>query len=127
MNKAELRGRRDLYLWVSRILLTGVVLSLVIITIGIALVLSNPQGEMLNATAVPAGDILERVTKLDPIAWVSLGVLFLIATPIVRVIGSIVTFAVEGDFRYVSITALVLVVLLFSILVVAGGRFFVQS
>lgn len=43
-----------------------------------------------------------------------LGVLLLIATPVVRVAISVLLFAVEKDFRYVLITAVVLVILLLS-------------
>ena len=47
----------------------------------------------------------------DPAAYLSLGLLVLIATPFVRVAGSIVAFARERDRRYVLVTAVVLAVM----------------
>lgn len=48
-------------------------------------------------------------------AVIALGLLLLIATPIARVALSLVGFAVERDRRYVAITGIVLVLLLFSL------------
>lgn len=47
---------------------------------------------------------------------IQLGLLLLIATPIVRVAFSIVAFAMERDWMYVTFTAIVLSVLLYSLL-----------
>jgi uncharacterized membrane protein len=48
-------------------------------------------------------------------AYIQLGVLLLIATPVVRVVFSLVTFAIQRDRVYVSVTLFVLVVLLYSL------------
>jgi uncharacterized membrane protein len=48
-------------------------------------------------------------------AIMQLGLLLLIATPIVRVIFSIFAFAIEGDRMYVLFTLIVLAVLLYSL------------
>jgi uncharacterized membrane protein len=47
---------------------------------------------------------------------IQLGLLLLIATPIFRVALSIVGFAIERDHLYVGFTAVVLVILLYSLL-----------
>jgi uncharacterized membrane protein len=47
---------------------------------------------------------------------IQLGLLLLIATPIVRVALSIVGFTIERDYLYVGFTAVVLVILLYSLL-----------
>ncbi len=52
-------------------------------------------------------------------AIIQLGLLLLLATPIARVVLSLVAFAVQRDRLYVAITALVLAALLFGLL--AGG------
>ncbi len=56
-----------------------------------------------------------------PLAVIALGLLVLIATPVLRVAVSIVTFALERDWVYVAITALVLSILIVSFLLGAGG------
>ena len=57
---------------------------------------------------VPLADLPALLGELDPAAFLSLGLLVLIATPFVRVAGSIIAFARERDRRYVLITAVVL-------------------
>ena len=50
---------------------------------------------------------------------IQLGLLLLIATPVVRVAFSVLAFALERDWLYVVVTLIVLAVLVFSL---AGGR-----
>ena len=52
---------------------------------------------------------------LRPQGIIALGLLLLIATPVLRVAVSVVTFALEKDRKYVVITLIVLAILLFSI------------
>jgi uncharacterized membrane protein len=47
--------------------------------------------------------------------WIQLGLLLLIATPVVRVAFSVFAFLVEGDLLYVGFTLVVLSVLVYSI------------
>ena len=47
--------------------------------------------------------------------FVQLGLLFLLATPVCRVVFSLVAFSKQGDWMYVAITGLVLAVLLYGI------------
>ena len=51
---------------------------------------------------------------LQPQSIIALGLLLLIATPILRVAVSIIAFALERDYRFVVITAIVLVILILS-------------
>ena len=55
-----------------------------------------------------------------PYAIIGLGMLLLIATPVVRVALSVVFFLVQKDWLYVGITVFVLVVLLASMMVGVG-------
>ena len=61
------------------------------------------------------GGICQGVLALDPRSLIQFGLLLLIATPIARVAFSVVAFAVERDRLYLAITALVLLVLLWSL------------
>jgi len=47
--------------------------------------------------------------------WIQLGLLLLIATPVVRVAFSVFAFLVEGDLLYVGVTMVVFVVLIYSL------------
>ena len=62
------------------------------------------------------GHILGGAAALRARSLIQLGVVLLIATPIARVVLSLVGFAFERDRTYVVITAIVLSVLLFSLI-----------
>ena len=60
--------------------------------------------------------IVQNALALNSLGVIQVGLLVLIATPIVRVILSVVAFALERDLLYVTVTVVVLAVLLYSFL-----------
>ncbi|MDG6906323.1 MAG: DUF1634 domain-containing protein [Nitrososphaerota archaeon] len=113
----------------SIVLRYGVIASCALIFIGILDVLLN-AGKNLQITipeliksnfgrpSINPVAILTGITKLNGIYITEVGVLILLATPILRVGVTTIVFAVEKDRAYVAIGTLVLLVLLFSIFVV---------
>jgi uncharacterized membrane protein len=73
------------------------------------------HGVAANLTSIT--QILTGAFHGEAPAIVQFGLLLLIATPVARVAFSVFAFAMEKDFLYVGISALVLCVLLVSILV----------
>ncbi len=100
------------------ILQGGVLLSAAVILLGLFLLPTRPGGlsvsRLLNfpqtLDAVRTGLLIWR-----PQAFIALGLLILIATPVVRVAVSILGFVLERDRKFVVITIIVLAILLFSI------------
>jgi uncharacterized membrane protein len=99
---------------VSRILIAGIALSVALMAIGI--VLGAVGGDGLPSGVVPLADMPSLLLDLDAGAYVSLGLIVLIATPFVRVAGSLVAFAFQGDRRYVAVTAVVLAIMFANVL-----------
>jgi uncharacterized membrane protein YfcA/uncharacterized membrane protein len=105
------------------ILQGGVLLSAALILLGLFLLPTRPGGlsitRMLNfpqtLNAVGTGLQIWR-----PQALIALGLLVLIATPVVRVAVSVLGFVLERDRKYVVITLVVLAILLFSIFFLGG-------
>lgn len=62
------------------------------------------------------GAILQGVAHGEPLAIITLGIVILIATPISRVLLTLVNFLVERDRMYTALTSVVLLVLLYSLL-----------
>ena len=60
--------------------------------------------------------VLAQALALQPLGLIQLGVMVLLATPVVRVGFSLLAFAREKDRTYVGMTAVVLTVLLLSLL-----------
>src|SRR5690242_19232924 len=102
---------------ISWILQGGVIVSAVIICLGCGLLLwRTPQAAEQPLAAFPhtPGEVWQGLWLFTPQAYIALGLLLLIATPVLRVAVSILAFAREHDRRYVVITSLVLLVLCLS-------------
>jgi uncharacterized membrane protein len=103
---------------------TGVVLAAVIVLIGGVLYLiqsgsATPHYHTYHAAATHSdtlAGITQNIRALNSYGIIQLGLLVLIATPIIRVTLSVVAFALERDVLYVVATLIVLAVLLYSLL-----------
>jgi uncharacterized membrane protein len=96
------------------VLLAGIAVSVALMAAGLALGLLKGAG--IPRGVVPLADLPGALRALSPAAFLSLGLIVLIATPFVRVAGSLIAFVREGDRRYVVITAVVLAVMCASVL-----------
>jgi uncharacterized membrane protein len=97
-----------------KLLIIGLALSVALILTGLVLSLINHQS--LPGGVLPFGSIFPSVVALEASGFISLGLLVLIATPIIRVILSFISFLVERDWRFAGITLVVLIAVLVSIL-----------
>jgi uncharacterized membrane protein len=126
----NLKDPESMNLVIGKVLRYGVILSGLIVILGtIGLVVSNGTSETggylaYNPSTVPHDGInvspaglLHGLVTFSAFSWIEFGVVLLIATPVARVLISVFLFAAERDRLYVLITAVVLVLLLFSILV----------
>jgi uncharacterized membrane protein len=101
MDRVELTVR-----WV---LFTGLVIGVALMGFGLALV--PVRGLDLPTTLPAPGAVVEACLELLPAGYLALGLLVIVATPFVRVIGLIIAFALERDGRFVLIAAVVLVMM----------------
>jgi uncharacterized membrane protein len=114
----KVREQRDLNEVVHGVLIVGLAISTTLMLIGIGLDLFYKQDLPI---AVPdLAEVLVRVAALRPSGFLALGLLVLIATPILRVVGSIIAFLYEHDWRYAGITTVVLLVLIVSLVLGKG-------
>ncbi|ADY01647.1 hypothetical protein VMUT_1442 [Vulcanisaeta moutnovskia 768-28] len=107
----------------------GVIISIALILIGIALF--QVKGEALgcneqlimnsrspiNTTVIPPMYALSRLPNLDALSFIILGLMVLIVTPVLRVALGIASFAMERDWLYVFITVVVFINLMLAIFV----------
>jgi uncharacterized membrane protein len=100
-------------LMVSRVLKAGIAIAVALMAAGLVLSVFDKEG--MPSHVVPLADLPALLGHLDPAAYLSLGLIVLIATPFVRVAGSIIVFARERDLRFVLITAVVLAVMCLSV------------
>jgi uncharacterized membrane protein len=95
------------------VLRTGILLSLGTMLLG--LILFFISGD--SSSSIAPERLLDELAAVNPVAVIELGILFLIATPLVRVIATLVMFSYERDMRFVAISLLVLSVIVVSILI----------
>jgi len=118
------REDKDLEITMGNLLRFGVLFSAIIVVAGAFVYLQ--QHSFDKSTYIPFTGEPERLTAYKRI-WqtafqgrgrsiIQLGLLFLIATPIARIIFSIVGFALEKDLLYTIITGIVLTVVLYGFL-----------
>ncbi len=104
------------------LILAGVLLLLVTGSTGYTGSVSDLAGlvqynqNRLAAFPTTPGDVLLGLAQFKSYAFIALGLLLLIATPVIRVAASVVIFLLERDYAYVLITLVVLVVLVVSFL-----------
>jgi uncharacterized membrane protein len=103
---------------VHHVLIFGLALSTVLILIGLGLDLVDHRQVPTNVPGFL--EALRRTAALRPSGFLTLGLLVLVATPILRVIGSTLAFLYERDWRYAAITVFVLVVVSLSLLLGQG-------
>ena len=107
----------------------GVVLSSIVLATGLLLALSLPppgapvslQGMFASNFGLPTlspWQLLRGIASGNSVSILELGTLILLATPLARVVTSVLIFLREGDALYVRITLLVLAMLLFAIFVI---------
>jgi len=104
--------------WVLRI---GVIVSISIVIFGGVLYLYRHGGETAGHSkfiGIPdftqIGGIVQGILDFRGRSIIQLGIILLIATPIMRIIFSTIGFALEKDRLYVGISLLVLLIIIFS-------------
>jgi uncharacterized membrane protein len=122
---------------IGNVLRYGVILSAAVVLFGTFLLASSSGASDSSGILtyyqdqVPHGNydvsfqgLVKGLASFSAYSWIELGVIFLIATPVSRVLISVFLFAAEKDRLYVAVTAVVLTLLLFSMLVTPFISFF---
>lgn len=118
------QGKERTTLMIGWILRGGVIASAAIMLLGLLLLLFRPGGltdRRLETFPHTLGEVWMGLLGLQPQAIIALGLLLLIATPVVTVTASAIAFAIERDRRFVVIALLVLAILITSFLLGRNG------
>jgi uncharacterized membrane protein len=118
---------------ISAVLKYGVATSTVLLLAGLALLIADQPAGMPTSVqqlissnygrpTLDIGTLFSGAAQGMPVFVIQLGLVVLLATPVVRVLASVIVFAVERDMTYVAITLIVLAILLVSIFVVGPAE-----
>lgn len=118
---------KSVEIFLGKLLRWGVLLAALVVFVGGVWFLAEsydvPQnyrtfrGEPADLRAVP--QIVHQAIALRPLGLIQFGLLLLIATPVARVLFSVLGFALERDWMYVVLTLLVLALLVYTL--TSGG------
>ncbi len=115
---ADKRRRANVDVVVHHTLAVGVAAGFVLLVVGLVLTVAGHGGLAVLSLKAPAA--WRAALHLRAAGFYSLGLLVLILTPFVRVVGSIVAFAAARDWRFVAVTSAVLAVMITSIVIGAA-------
>ena len=90
---------------IHKVLLAGVVVSMTLIGVGLFLTATTSDAEQ---EWIGLGSLWDALVALEPVALVELGLLVLIATPLLRILAALVLFTTERDYRFILIALFVL-------------------
>ena len=109
--------------FVGRALQAGVWGSAVLIVLGLLLAILRPgvAADPSNSVSPSVGRLASGLARGDGVGFVVIGLVLLIATPVLRVAISIILFARQADLAYVVITSGVFALLIISFLAGATG------
>ena len=112
----------NMELAISRVLQLGVTAAAVVIAFGlILLTIHGHSGYPHQGYPRTLGGVAAGLASGKPYAWIAVGLLLLILTPMLRVAVSVGAFLLEQDSLYVAITLFVLGMLIFSFILGSAG------
>ena len=117
LRRAVVAEVEDINRLIYHVLRAGVIVSVAILVFGFVLVAFT--GHSIPDRSIPPRALGQPLYTFTPEGYLSLGVLILIFTPVVRVLLSLVSFARERDRQYVLMTAIVFANLLVSLFLLA--------
>lgn len=107
-------GQRRLEIVLHHMLVAGVYISSALMLLGLVLSVVQLGGVPDRLPEIRA--VLPLALALEPAGLLALGLITLIATPILRVAGSVIGFLYEHDWLYAFITFIVFLIVMASIL-----------
>ena len=105
--------RHDAERWTGRVLRIGVWVSASFMIAGLLIAAMYPSTIVVFSSNPTLGNLVMRMLSgsFDPVTLMFAGLVFLMFTPILRVITAVVGFGVERDWRFVFVSSVVLLLL----------------
>jgi uncharacterized membrane protein len=110
----------DLEHAIARILTIGTYLSVGLLGIGVALMALNGISPLTTAPPLDPSLLLVQIRAADPVGFLWLGLIVVIATPIARVIASLVGYLHDGERAMAFVSLAILVVIATSVILAVG-------
>lgn len=102
---------RDLDRIIARLLIGGTYLSVALLGLGVALMVAQGISPLAAAPTFDPAAIPAQVAALQPVGFLWLGLMVAIATPLARVVASLIGYVAGGERRMALISVAILVVI----------------
>ena len=120
---ASRRRGQEFDRFIGRLLIAVTYLAVALLAIGVVLLFANGISPLAGGPPLDLASLVRDLTALGPAAFLWLGILAVIATPLSRVVAAAVGFARLGDRWMVGVAVAILAVIALSVAtaVVAAG------
>jgi uncharacterized membrane protein len=112
--------RRQLEGRIATVLRTGVIAAAVLLTVSMPWIVMQDRAERTHRLSV--GEALRRLPDLDARALAALGIIILVATPVLQLLTSAFLFWRKHDRLYVALTLSVCAIIAVGALLTGGGH-----
>ncbi|MGX7103134.1 DUF1634 domain-containing protein [Gemella sanguinis] len=110
-----MKKEKDITITISNILKVGVYISSFLILVGIILTFISGTGENLSIERYTFQEMITGLFKFDHYSYMMFGIFVLILTPVLRILGLLVVYLKEKDYKFVCICIIVLLILCISL------------
>jgi uncharacterized membrane protein len=112
---------REFDRFIGRLLIAVTYVAVVLLSIGVVLLLVNGISPLAGGPQLDLGDLVAELAALDPAAFLWLGILAVIATPLSRVVAAAIGFARLGDRLMVAVAIGILAVISLGVATALGA------
>ena len=110
-----MKREKDITITISNILKAGVYFSTFLILVGIILTFVSGTSENLTIERYSFQEMITGLFKFDHYSYLMFGIFVLILTPVLRILGLLVVYFKEKDYKFVRICLIVLLILCISL------------
>ena len=121
-DERELRGIAAIAEFrIGRLMIGMTYASVAVLVVGVALMVAAGISPLSGGPAFDASQLIAELTSISPVGFLWLGLVIVIATPIVRVIGAAISYGLAGQWTMVAIAVAILVVIIAGVAIAATG------
>ena len=110
-----MKREKDITITISNILKAGVYFSSFLILVGIILTFVSDTSCNLSIERYTFQEMITGLFKFDNYSYLMFGIFVLILTPVLRILGLLVIYFKEKDYKFVRICIIVLLILCISL------------
>ncbi len=107
--------------WVALVLRWGSYLSALLLAVGVGWVMLEPDVPVQAGPPMPLRALGRQLAQRNPYAWMQVGLLLLLVTPLVRLLMGSVSHWLRAQRAYALVSLAALALILLSILLAGGG------